>query len=170
MKEDQKKIGKFVVVLLISYLIIYFIYEYLLVPHNGLDNYIIQSLLQLSANLLELFHFDTFTDYQHAVIGINGSSGVNVGYACDGLSLFLLFSIFIAVFPGRKLFKAAYIFIGCLGIHLLNVGRIAALAIIHLKEPSLLHFHHTYTFTILIYGIIFGLWVLRMNIFNKKGW
>mgnify|MGYP003683254303 FL=1 len=157
-------------VLLISYLIIYFMYKYLFVPHTGLDNYIIQSLLQLSAYLLEHFHFDTFTDYQHAVIGINGSSGVNVGYACDGLSLFLLFSIFILVFPGRNLFKALYILIGCLGIHLLNATRIAALAIIHLKEPSLLHFHHTYTFTILIYGIIFGLWVLRMNIFNKKGW
>lgn len=170
MDVQQKKISLFVAKLLISYLATYIIYDQILIPYTTLDNTIIRSLLGFSKALLSAFGFDSFIDYVNAVVGIRGSSGVNVGYACDGLSLFLLFSVFILAFPGKTLFKIFYTVVGCGLIHSLNSIRIAALAIIHLKQPELLHFHHTYTFTIFIYGIIFMLWVLKVNIYTKKQW
>lgn len=170
MDVQQKKISLFVAKLLVSYLATYIIYEQILIPYTDIDNTTIRSLLDFSKALLSAFGFDSFIDYTDAVVGIRGSSGVNVGYACDGLSLFLLFSVFILAFPGKALFKIFYTLVGCALIHLLNSCRIAALAIIHLKQPELLHFHHTYTFTIFIYGIIFMLWVLKVNIYTKKQW
>jgi exosortase/archaeosortase family protein len=170
MDPQQKKISLFIIKLLSIYLATYLLYEYILIPYTTVDNYIISSLLVLSEAILNLLNFDSFINYDSAIVGISGSSGVNVGYACDGLSLFLLFSVFIMIFPGRSLVKLMYTLIGCFIIHFLNSCRIAALAVIHVKQPELLHFHHTYTFTLFIYGVIFMLWVFKVNLYSKKQW
>ncbi len=170
MQQQQKKISRFVVQLFIGYPAVYLVYEYILLPYTPLDNLIVQSLLSISEFTLSTFGFDSFVDSANAIVGIKGSSGVNVGYACDGLSLFLLFAVFIVAFPGKLLMKVGYTVVGCLLIHLLNSIRITALAIIHVKQPELLHFHHTYTFTLFIYGCIFLLWVIRVNSYTKRQW
>jgi exosortase family protein XrtF len=170
MNPSQKKISKFVVTLIGCYLLVYLLYQYLLLPFTSLDSHIIHSLIQLSHQLLLFLQYESFSDPTYAIVGINGTSGVNVGYACDGLSLFLLYSVFILVFPGKFSLKIAYLVMGCVFIHALNVFRITALAIIHYSDPELLHFHHTYTFTLLIYGIIFTIWMSRVKIYTAKQW
>ncbi len=165
---QQKKSIQFIIILIGSYFLGYLLYEYALIPYSSVDRLIVHSLLQISHDILNLLQFESFIDVKHSVVGIIGSSGVNVGYACDGLSLFMLYSIFIVVFPGKLWIKAVFVCVGNLLIHFLNSGRIVALSIIHFTQPELLHFHHTYTFTFLMYGVIFSIWMYRVQLYVKS--
>lgn len=94
------------------------------------------------------------------VIRILDSGEVRIGSNCAGLDLFALFAGFIFAFPGKWRNKLWYIPIGLLLIHTLNILRVCALAFINYKWPLTLDFNHKYTFTSLMYLIIFGLWML----------
>ena len=85
---------------------------------------------------------------------------VGVGRGCNALELFVLFAGFIMAFPGAVKNKVWYISAGILLIHVLNICRVAALAVIQFKAPQYLDFNHKYTFTFLVYGVIFILWII----------
>ncbi|MBC7864741.1 MAG: archaeosortase/exosortase family protein, partial [Bacteroidia bacterium] len=93
--------------------------------------------------------------------------GVWIGYACNALSLFVLFSFFIISFPGNWLKKLWFIPVGILLVHLLNILRVFALVLIAHHHYDFLSFNHTYTFTILVYAFIFGLWMWWVNKYAK---
>ena len=70
---------------------------------------------------------------------------------------------------GRLKDKLWFVPLGFLGILVLNIIRIIALSMIYYHKPQYLDFNHKYTFVIIVYGAIFGLWVLWVNKFaNKK--
>jgi exosortase/archaeosortase family protein len=50
--------------------------------------------------------------------------------------------------------------LGILIIHLLNIIRVIALTLLAYKAPEYLDFNHTYTFTILVYSVVFILWMI----------
>ncbi len=124
---------------------------------------VIRNLEDLSAVLLELLGFDLIPD-SHVenirTIGIDGTSGVWIGDPCNGLTLFSLFSGFVIAYPGSVKKKLWFIPLGLVLIHLLNVLRITALALIlhYSQDPAVLEFNHTYTFTIIVYGFVLYLW------------
>jgi exosortase family protein XrtF len=101
------------------------------------------------------------------VIGIDGSNGVWVGSNCNAITLFALFAVFIISYPGNQKHKWWYLVLGMITIHLLNILRVAALAIIARNSPLSLDFNHTYTFTFLIYGYIFLLWMIWVSRFAR---
>ena len=45
-------------------------------------------------------------------------------------------------------------------LHLANIGRVVVLTRIQATSPDWLEFNHDYTFTVLIYGLVFALWHL----------
>lgn len=92
---------------------------------------------------------------------------VGVGRGCNALELFVLFAGFIMAFPGAIKNKVWYIMAGIVVIHLLNVCRVAALAVIQFKAPQYLDFNHRYTFTFLVYGVIFILWIIWVKLFSS---
>ena len=91
-------------------------------------------------------------------VGVAGHAGVQIGAPCDGVALFALFAIFILAFPGPILRKAWFIPAGIALLHLANVVRVIVLARIQATSPEWLEFNHDYTFTVLIYGLVFALW------------
>ena len=91
-------------------------------------------------------------------VGVAGHAGVQIGAPCDGVALFALFAIFILAFPGPILRKAWFIPAGIALLHLANVVRVIVLARIQATAPEWLEFNHDYTFTVLIYGLVFALW------------
>ncbi|MEX2379242.1 MAG: archaeosortase/exosortase family protein, partial [Vicingaceae bacterium] len=107
--------------------------------------------------------------YQYHM-GIANTSGVIIGNPCDGLSLFILFTAFVAVFKGKWWFKAIFILLGILLIHILNVIRVIGLALVVKYAPDSLDFHHSYTFTLFVYAFIFLLWMFRIKVYQKKGY
>lgn len=94
---------------------------------------------------------------------------VGVGRGCNALELFVLFAGFIIAFPGSVKHKFWFIPVGLVLIHFLNVIRVAALAMIQFKAPEYLDFNHRYTFTFIVYGVIFLFWVIWVKKFSKTG-
>ena len=101
-----------------------------------------------------------------AAINAPGSGGggrsrrSQIGAPCDGVALFALFAIFILAFPGPISRKAWFIPAGIALLHLANIVRVVVLARIQATSPEWLEFNHDYTFTVLIYGLVFALWYL----------
>jgi exosortase family protein XrtF len=93
---------------------------------------------------------------------------VGVGRGCNALELFILFAGFVMAFPGPIRHKYWFIPAGILLIHFLNICRVAALAVIQFKAPHYLDFNHKYTFTFLVYGVIFILWLYWVKNYSKK--
>lgn len=102
------------------------------------------------------------------IIFTDGHGYICVGTGCSGLELFILFFGFILLMRGRLRDKLWFVPLGFLGILVLNIIRIFALSVIFYHHPEYLEFNHKYTFVILVYGAIFGLWVLWVNKFADR--
>ena len=131
--------------------------------------YVIKPQADISAYFLRLFGYEIDQDYMvngcEARLVFAGYGSICVGSGCSGLELFILFFGFILLMKGRFLDKLWFVPAGLLGILVLNIIRIVALSVIYYYKPEYLDFNHKYTFVIIVYGAIFGLWVLWVNKF-----
>jgi exosortase family protein XrtF len=154
----------------VLYLAWYSFYEFYIRPKTGVDAFVIHAIVEHSRWTLEALAFtlEPATDrdgFQNAV-AILGSPGVTVGAPCDGMALFGLFSVFILAYPGKVLHKVWFVPAGIAIVHAVNVARVAGLAVIMDVNPSWLAFNHDYTFTLLVYGVVFALWYLWVQRFG----
>lgn len=167
----QNRFLKFLVVSSVIYLGLYLFFEFFIKKHTTIDQSFIAIIINSSDVVLKLFGYDTFktisdTDYQ--VLGIDGSDGVWIGSSCNAITLFFLFAVFVAAYPGHQKSKLWFIPLGLLLIHILNIIRVIVLALIAFYNKDYLDFNHTYTFTFIIYGFIFFLWMTWVNKFSIR--
>lgn len=145
------------------YIAWYVIYEMWLHPAQTADLWVIDNLITVSSAILRLIGYKLI-DYPYnpalRTMGIDGSHGMWIGDPCNGLTLFALFAGFVIAYPGSLIKKIIFISAGIFTIHVFNIFRIVGLALVSLYFPDFLELNHTYTFTILIYSIIFFLWYL----------
>ena len=167
--KQNKKAILFVVSMLGIYLALQFLYDYVISPNTEVDSKLIGLIISQSESILQVLGFELLAPnpIYTAHMGIKDTVGVVIGNPCDGLSLFILFTSFLVVFSGKWWFKIIYILLGIGLIHILNVLRVVALALIVKYSPESLDFHHSYTFTLFIYSIIFLVWMLRIKIYSK---
>lgn len=134
--------------------------------------HIIKPQADISAFFLRVFGYEVDQDYMvngcDARIVFAGAGSICIGSGCSGLELFLLFLGFILLMRGRLKDKLWFVPLGFLGILILNIIRIILLSIIYYHTPQYLDFNHKYTFVIIVYGAIFGLWVLWVNKFANR--
>ncbi len=155
-----------VIVFLLSFFALYIFWYYAYHAEinfiKKIDRLVLDSIVNNSKRVLiwlgyALIDFSKF-DHENRALGIDGSNGVYIGDPCNGLSLFVLYTIFMITYPGNILSKVIFIPLGILIIHVLNIFRVVSLSLISFYSPAYLEFNHTYTFTIFIYGVIFLLW------------
>lgn len=79
---------------------------------------------------------------------------------CNAVSVMILFASFIFAFSVRWFKTMLYIILGCLLIHVLNILRIAFLAMALYNYPEYEHFLHGVLFPLVIYSVVFFLWFL----------
>jgi exosortase family protein XrtF len=166
----NKKALLFVSKLIGVYLLLDAFYSYVISPYTEIDVWLIDNLIFYSEKTLEFFGYEILPK-DHTMrfkTGIVGSSGVIVGEPCNGLSLFILYLSFIIVFSGKWWFKITASIVGIFLIHVLNVLRVILLTLVVYKRPEQLDFHHSYTFTLLVYLFVFFLWMIRINIYKLK--
>ena len=129
-----------------------------------LDEYLIHSMVLVAEWCLRGLGFDLYEVVSQGLrwqLGIANSPGLlEIGAACDGLVLFVLFAVFIMAFPGPVRRKLWFIPLGVLAIHVANLIRVVSLVILNFYSPESLAFNHDYTWTVLIYGFIFWLWYI----------
>jgi exosortase family protein XrtF len=169
----QSAFVKFIILAGALYLVLYLTYTFIVKKFTYYDQHFIGSIINWTDGLLHLLGFKTFKvlqDRDMQVIGIDGGNGVWIGSNCNAITLFSLFSVFIIAYPGHQKNKWWFIPAGIIAIHLLNILRVASLALIdRYAGPAALDFNHTYTFTFLVYTFIFGLWMLWINKFSGTG-
>lgn len=149
------------------YLTWFFLYESWLKPLGIPDQQLTRHTTEVSAGLVKAIGYD-ITYYhkpQMSTLYIQSQRLLGVAHECNALVLFALFAGFIISFAGRWIHKLWFIPAGMLAIWLVNIGRVTALTLIQIHYPPALHFNHKYTFTLLVYGFIFGLWMLWVKIF-----
>jgi exosortase family protein XrtF len=158
---------RFLISVFALYLLWYLIYNLWLHPDERLDLFVIDLTISISKWILELFGYMVYTGADR-LIGVDGTSGLWIGDNCNGIVLFSLFAGFVIAYQGKIKYKLIYIPLGIISIQLLNVLRVVILAILDTHSRAWTEFNHTYTFTIIIYGYIFLLWMLWVNKFSAK--
>jgi exosortase family protein XrtF len=139
----------------------FFGYEMWLAPEGSLDLALCRQITAAAVPFLRLLGFDASISAQKATLLLmDNRPAVVVGPPCNGLVLYALFGGFVAAFPGPWRRKLWYIPAGIFLIWCLNVLRVAALALNHHYFKQSVDFNHHYTFTFVVYGFIFGLWML----------
>jgi exosortase family protein XrtF len=147
-----------------GYLLWYILYQYFLKNETLLDEWLIHSMVLSVEWFLRMLGYPLYELAGGGFrwqLGIAQSVGLlEIGDACDGLVLFVLFGVFILAFPGPWRRKFWFIPAGVVAIHMANLLRVFSLVLLNYYRPSALAFNHDYTWTVLIYGFIFWLWYL----------
>ncbi len=86
---------------------------------------------------------------------------------CNALSVIILFVSFVISFSGKIRPTILYLIIGSFFIYIINVMRIALLAVLIYHFPKYESFLHGVFFPLIIYGLVFLLWVYWVNNFSK---
>ncbi|MHB8261166.1 MAG: exosortase X [Bacteroidia bacterium] len=162
----KNKTTRFFVFASTLYLGWYLLYQWVIKPYTEIDEKLISLIIANAAFVLKLFGFSVYQSIEDSnmqLIGIDGAHPVWIGSPCNALTLFMFFALFVIAFPGSIKRKLWFIPLGIIIIHFTNVIRIIGLATINYCAPQYLAFNHTYTFTLLVYSIIFLLWMWWVN-------
>lgn len=165
-KPQDKFIALFILKGLALYLVWFLIYDNWLLKDGLIDHFLIQHLVDATQFFLNAFGYETF-QYADSV-GVDGTHGVLIGAPCNGMALFALFTGFILIFPGKIKHKLFFIPVGLLIIHILNIIRLVGLAMIVVYFPKSLEFNHKYTFTFIVYAVVFLMWVIWIKKYSIK--
>lgn len=88
---------------------------------------------------------------------------------CNAFSVIILFIAFVIAFKGTFKKTLLFILIGGVLIYVLNIIRIAVIAIALFHYPEYEHILHGVVFPLLIYGVVFLLWVVWVNKYSIYG-
>ncbi len=163
-------LGKFV----LSYLLLTFLYQLYLNQFDA-KNFEVDGFTKIVANQTEsLMHATgcvvSSEMHKHEAsvkLFYNNKWIARIIEGCNALSVIILFISFIISFSGKIKQTVVYILFGCLFIHIINVMRIALLAVLIYHYPSYESFLHGVFFPLVIYGFVFLLWVYWVNNFSK---
>ncbi|WP_223649439.1 exosortase X [Hymenobacter psoromatis] len=135
-------------------------YEGFIGPEGHFDALLSVNIAAASARLLRLLGFAAGHAAGTTLLTMDGLPAVYVGAPCDGLVLYALFAGFIIAFPGPTRPKLWFVPMGIAALYLLNIGRVAALALNHHYAHRSVDFNHHYTFSFVVYAFICLLWML----------
>lgn len=122
--------------------------------------------VKLSAISLEAMGYGL--RYNDRNVLLDGTPGLYVGNHCLGLSASFIFVFIIFFLKGKLLYKVLYSLFGLGVIFFINWFRVVGLALM-LKHgtKAFFHFNHSYTYLIMVYGIIFALIIFYENKLSK---
>ena len=107
--------------------------------------------------------------YNSRNILIKDTEGIYVADHCLGIPASFVFTAAILFFSGKWYHKLWYIPTGILGICFLNTIRLSALGITQkVGSPLAFYINHSYTFLIIIYGLIFLMVMFWMEKFSEE--
>ncbi len=86
---------------------------------------------------------------------------------CNAVSIIILFTAFVLSFFGKIKSTLLFILGGAVIIYIMNITRIAALAIAVYELPQYSEFLHSIIFPLIIYGTVFILWLIWVRIYTK---
>ncbi len=178
MKDLFKKyraVIRFIVLFLGSYLVLSALYAYYLKVSVNSDyppDFLTNLVARQSATLLEAFGYETAMEFNSLrkgmFITIENSYAVNIVEGCNAVSVIILFVSFVISFAEK--FKKTFLFLlaGAVLIYVVNILRIALLAIALYEFPDYQEVLHSVIFPGVIYGMVFILWIVWVRSLNAK--
>ena len=149
------------------YVLWFVVYDLWLHPLGKLDRWAINSISITASGVLKLMGYTLLPEPPPEevirTIGIDGTHGLWIGDPCNGLTIMALFAGFVLIMPGNYKAKLWYIPLGLAVLHLANILRVVGLCLVLKHYPTSLEFNHTYSFTIVVYSIVFALWMYWIN-------
>ncbi|MGB3619696.1 MAG: archaeosortase/exosortase family protein [Catalinimonas sp.] len=144
------------------------LYFFWINPSTGLEMWLTSRTAAVSTQAMQWVGYDA---HYFDVPGETGNQSVSQIYldgrpllgiadSCNALTLIMLFVGFIIAYPGPLNRKIWFIVGGSLLIFFVNVTRALTLIFNFMYSKSTFDFNHKYTFTILVYLCVFGLWML----------
>jgi exosortase/archaeosortase family protein len=130
--------------------------------------YLTKYQLDLSAKLLRLLGYKV--EVLGKLVAIKGTGGVVLDRGCLGRNVMALFVGFILVIPSKFSQKLWMSVLGILVFLILNIIRIATLAIIEYCCEQYLQINHHLVFKVLIYGVMLLLWFIWLRSVRKSGY
>ncbi len=128
---------------------------------SAFDMVLCHQLAAASAWGLRVLGWDASTDIvRPSLLMLDGRPSVIVGAPCDGLVLYALLAGFVLAYPGPTRRRLWFIPLSIMGLWLLNVVRIIALALNYRYSPDTFEFDHHYAFNAIAYAALGGLWLL----------
>jgi len=149
-------------------------YHFILQPSRIPDKQLTNVITAGVTNCINIFSSQTSTytwarykgvDYDSDSIFKNGKAVLIIADICNGLSLIAIYLGFIILMPYPIKRKIVFSIIGIMVLIIANIIRCGLLYWIYERHPDMFDFNHHYTFTILMYLLIFCGWIL----FTKGG-
>jgi exosortase family protein XrtF len=164
--QKNKILLRFLITAGVLYVVWDYVYKNVFEKEGVLIRQMSENVAAVSVHILNAFGYNTAVHDHNGfdnLITLNGESLVWIDSGCTGLTLMALFAGFIFAYPGPIVKKAWYIPLGILAIYLVNIIRVVALALNHIISRGSFDFNHKYTYTLVTYAAIFGLWMLWAN-------
>ncbi|MFB9109053.1 exosortase family protein XrtF [Flavobacterium gyeonganense] len=121
--------------------------------------------------LMDVFNYDVLIQKSlsgaYLEVWYNKHYVIRIVEGCNAVSVMILFVSFVLAFSGKLKMTVLFILSGTLFIYILNVIRIALLAVLLFRYPEKVHLLHGVLFPLIIYGLVFALWVFWVNKFSK---
>lgn len=96
---------------------------------------------------------------QEFTILFESGGGLLVDESCSAVKWFAHFLVLMLMFPGPWKHKLWFIPSGIIITHVVNIIRIAGLAIVQVNNPTAFDFYHDYIFRPFFYLVLFLMWV-----------
>lgn len=157
----------------LSYLILTFLYQIYL---NSFDSSplkvdtITEIVSVQTQQTIELFNYNSHVEphpkQNSNMLFVEGKNVARVVEGCNAISVIILFIAFVIAFKGTWKRTVMFVLAGSILIYLLNVIRIALIAIALYHYPQHEHLLHGVVFPLFIYGVVFLLWVIWVSKFS----
>lgn len=153
------------------YLLWVFVLEPYVVERNGLNTDVTIATAKVSSWLVpKVSGFQSslvFPEGDNEVeLIIDNRPSVSIADECNALIIMILYIGFVLAYPGKIKYKLLFITLGTVIVFCMNIVRILALAFNYIYHPSSFEFNHKYTFTFMVYLVVFALWMIWANRFS----
>lgn len=100
------------------------------------------------------------------ILYVNGTYLARIIEGCNSISIIILFMSFIIAFAQNRKKTIVFLFAGAVIIYAFNIFRIVVLSILLYEYPQYSNVLHTVVFPGIIYGIVFLLWMIWVQLLN----
>lgn len=151
--------------------IFYQLYLTYLSSPNYYPDFLTNAVAHQSERLIAAFGYETYIaqtpNDESMSIAIGQNYIIRVIEGCNAISVLIMFMSFILAFHARWKVTLLYILAGSAIIYVLNVFRVALIAIGIHEIPQHEDLLHDVFFPLFIYGVVFLLWVIWVRYYQK---
>ena len=157
---------RFFATLLAVYAVWFVVYDLWLLPDGRLDAWLSHRVAAWSGGVLALA--GQAPAVAGRVVKLPGVAGVYLEDGCNGLAALGLFAGFVVAYPGAWRRRAWFVPAGIAVVLVVNVLRVAALALVQRHAPGAFEAAHAVGAQTVFYLVVFALWVAWAHVGERK--